>query len=158
VLVVHVACLWMCLFLFLPLLFVYLRMRMSSNSRFIPCVPFDLVRILRTTLLLRIICMRSWCNWSVSCVAASKTKTKNTQKQDCRKKERRRRKLTARLRLTSSCSLDFETLTSAPLVFPVVTIALLTLLYHVRTFYIARYNSCTTHPSHWQHMYRDTLN
>ena len=45
----HVACLWMCVFS-LPLLFVYRRMRMSSNPRSIVGVPFDSGRILRTIL------------------------------------------------------------------------------------------------------------
>ena len=40
---------------------------------------------------------------------------------------------------------DFENPTSAPLIALVVTITPLPLLYHVRTFYIARYTSCTTY-------------
>jgi hypothetical protein len=43
--------------------------------------------------------------------------------------------------------LAFENTTSAPLIIPVVTITPLPLLYHVRTFYIARYTSFTTHPN-----------
>jgi len=41
----------------------------------------------------------------------------------------------------------FENPTSALLIVPDVTITLLRLLDHVRTFYIARYTSSTTHPS-----------
>ena len=41
----------------------------------------------------------------------------------------------------------FENPTSAPLIVPVVTITPLPLLYHVRTFYITRYTSSTTHSS-----------
>ena len=37
--------------------------------------------------------------------------------------------------------------TSASLIAPVVTVTPELLLYHVRTFYIVRYNSSTTHPS-----------
>ena len=37
--------------------------------------------------------------------------------------------------------------TSAPLIAPVDTITPLPLFYHVRTFYIVRYNSPTSHPS-----------
>jgi len=41
----------------------------------------------------------------------------------------------------------FEKTSLAPLIAPVVTINPLPLLYHVRTFYIVRYNSPTTRPS-----------
>jgi len=37
-------------------------------------VPFESVGILRTTLLLHITCMRSYCNSKASCVAALQTK------------------------------------------------------------------------------------
>jgi len=43
---------------------------------------------------------------------------------------------------------SLEKPTSALLIAPVDTITPVPLLYHVRTFYIVRYNSSTTHPSH----------
>jgi len=42
---------------------------------------------------------------------------------------------------------EFEKPTSAPLTASVVAITPVPLLYHVRTFYIVRYNSPATHPS-----------
>jgi len=42
---------------------------------------------------------------------------------------------------------EFEKPTSAPLIVPVVTITPFPLLYHVRTFYIARYTSSAIYPS-----------
>jgi len=45
------------------------------------------------------------------------------------------------------CSAEFENPTSVPLIALVDTITPVPLLYHVRTFYILRYNSLTTHLS-----------
>ena len=42
------------------------------------------------------------------------------------------------------CSAEFEKPTSVPLIAPVDTITPVPLLYHIRTFYIVRYNSPTT--------------
>ena len=50
---------------------------MSSNPKSIAGVPFDSVGILRTTLLLRTTCMRSWYNWRAICVVALLTIAKN---------------------------------------------------------------------------------
>jgi len=36
--------------------------------------PFDFVRRFRASLLLHTTCVRSWCNWSASCVAAKQQK------------------------------------------------------------------------------------
>jgi len=52
--------------------------------------------------------------------------------------------------ITAGCLVstsEFEKPTSAPLIAPVVTITPVPLLYNVRTFYIVRYKSPTTHPS-----------
>jgi len=46
-----------------------------------------------------------------------------------------------------SASREFGKPTSAPFITPFDTITLVTLLYHVRTFYIVRYNPPTTQPS-----------
>ena len=48
-----------CVFCSAPLLFVYLRMRISENASSIAGVLFDSVGSLRATLLLHTICMRS---------------------------------------------------------------------------------------------------
>ena len=57
-----------------PLLLVYVRMRIFESASSIAGLLFDSVGSLRTTSLLRTICIRSWCNWSASCVAAFETK------------------------------------------------------------------------------------
>jgi len=49
-----------------PLLFVYLRMRMSSNPRFIVGELFDSVGRFWASLLLHTTCMLSCCNWIAS--------------------------------------------------------------------------------------------
>jgi len=54
------------MFCSLPLLFVYLRMRMSSNPRSIAGVPFHSAE--------PYYCLRSCCNWSANCVMALQTK------------------------------------------------------------------------------------
>jgi len=64
----------------LPILCVYLRMRMSSNQRSVAGVPFDSVGILQPTLLLHTTCMRS-CQAAIGELAVwqhykSKTKKK----------------------------------------------------------------------------------
>ena len=65
-----------CVFCSIPLLFVYLRMRIFSNLRSIAGVPFDSARRFRASLLLHTTRMRSCCSWSASCVAAEQNKTK----------------------------------------------------------------------------------
>jgi len=67
--------------LFIPHLFVYLRLRISSNPRSIAGVPFDSAGRFRATLLLRTTCMRSCCTWIASCVATSQTKNQKVQTQ-----------------------------------------------------------------------------
>jgi len=61
-----------------PLLFVYLRMRISSNASSTAGVPYDSVR---TTLLLRT--ARSCCNWSANCVAVLQLLKPKTKKVHC---------------------------------------------------------------------------
>jgi len=64
-----------CVFCSVPLLFVYLHMRISSsNASSIAGVLFDSAGGLCTTLLLRTTCMRSCCTLSARCVAALQTK------------------------------------------------------------------------------------
>jgi len=67
-----------CVFCSLPLVFLHLRMRMSSHPRSIAGVPFDSVGRPWTILLLRTTCMRSCCNWSASCLAALQTKNQKS--------------------------------------------------------------------------------
>jgi len=64
------------------LLFVYLRMRMSSDPRSIAGVPFNSVGRFQASLLLHTTCMRSYCNWIATCVAAYQT-TKHKSKAVC---------------------------------------------------------------------------
>jgi len=64
-----------CVFRSIPRLFVYLRMRMSSNSRSIAGVLFDSAGRFRASLLLLTNCISSWCNWIASCVLKWQTKT-----------------------------------------------------------------------------------
>ena len=59
-----------CVFCPIPLLFVCLSMRISSETRSIAGMPFDSAGRFRATLLLRTTCMRSCCNRIASCVAA----------------------------------------------------------------------------------------
>ena len=55
----HTVCVFGCVFCSVPLLFVYLRMRISENASSIAGVLFDSVGSLRATLLLHTTCMRS---------------------------------------------------------------------------------------------------
>jgi len=74
----YVACLWMC-FLFIPLFFVYLCLRISTNPRSIAGAPFDSARRSWDSLLLRTTCTRSYCTWITNCVMTSQTKNQNPQ-------------------------------------------------------------------------------
>ena len=91
----------------LPILFVYLRMRLSSCQRSVAGVPFDSVRILETTLLLHTTCMRS-CQAVIGGLAVwrhykSKTKKKQSTNaqawQSCCELTRRHNKHKARITL-----------------------------------------------------------
>jgi len=67
-----------CVFCSVPLLFVYLRMHISSNASSIVGVPFDSVGSLRTTLILRTTCMRSAIIGVLAVWRYYKPKTKNS--------------------------------------------------------------------------------
>ena len=56
-----------CVFSSIPLLFVYLHLRMSSYPRSIAGVPLDSVGRFRDSLLLQTTCMRSCCNFELDC-------------------------------------------------------------------------------------------
>ena len=66
----YMLCVFTFEFCFIPLLFVYVRLCLTSNPRSIGEVPFDSVGGFRVTLLLRTTCIRSCRTWRASCVAA----------------------------------------------------------------------------------------